>query len=330
MEFAVEKSGERLDKFLASHMDGISRTRVQRFIQDGSVSVNGARADKSKLLLKAGDRISISEKDLILPDKDFKIEPDPEIPLEIVYEDKDILVINKQSGLLIHPTINQRRHTLVNALVARYPNIIGVGDPSTHSTGPGQADSGQMNSLRPGIVHRLDKDTSGLMVIAKNQDSFLFLKEQFSNRTIQKTYLALVEGIPQEKEGVIRFQIRPSKMNRMKKVAVKNIDTSGKRSVRTAETRYKLKESYGDKFSLIEVMPKTGRTHQIRVHLSAIGCPVVGDHLYRAKNKIAKRQMLHAYKLELVLPNGKSALFEVPIPKDMQEVISSFQKKSAE
>ncbi len=329
MEFAVEVSGERLDKFLASHMDGISRTRVQRFIQDGSVSVNGVRADKSKLLLKAGDRISISEKDLILPDKDFKIEPDSEIPLEIVYEDKDILVINKQSGLLIHPTINQRRHTLVNALVARYPNIIGVGESSIHSTSSGGA-SGQVNPLRPGIVHRLDKDTSGLMVIAKNQDSFLFLKEQFSNRTIQKTYLALVEGVPQEKEGVIRFQIRPSKMNRLKKVAVKNLDTSGKRSVRTAETRYKVKEFYGDKFSLIEVMPKTGRTHQIRVHLSAIGCPVVGDHLYRAKKGLAKRQMLHAYKLELILPNGKSASFEVPMPKDMQEVISSFQKKSAE
>jgi 23S rRNA pseudouridine1911/1915/1917 synthase len=295
-------------------MAGFSRTRIQRLIQDGFVTVNGVRAGKTGLQLKKGDRVAVSEEKMLSQQKEFAIEPEPDIPLEIVYEDRDVLVLNKQPGLLVHPTQIQRRHTLVNALVARYPDIISVGE----------------NLLRPGIVHRLDKETSGLMAIAKNQNAFLFLKNQFLGRTIQKTYLAIVEGVPKEKEGVIRFQIRPSKSNRLKKVAVKKLDTSGKRSVRTAETRYKVKETIGDAFALVEAMPKTGRTHQIRVHLSAIGHPVVGDRLYHAKKKIAKRQMLHAYKLELTLPSGKHASFEAEMPEDMRSLIESLQKKAAE
>lgn len=313
MEFVSEKV-ERLDKFLVVHMAGFSRTRVQRLIRDGSVAVNGVRVSKSGLQLKKGDQVRIAEKEMLPLDKEFTVEPESDIPLEIIYEDKDLMVINKQPGLLIHPTLIQRRHTLANALVARYPQIMKVGE----------------NALRPGIVHRLDKDTSGLMVIAKTQESFSHLKNQFLGRTIQKTYLALIEGVPQDKEGLIRFQIRPSKSNRLKKVAVKNLDTSGKRSVRTAETHYKVREAIGNAFALVEVMPKTGRTHQIRVHLSAISHPVVGDRLYGAKNGLAKRQMLHAYKLELVLPSGKIASFEAEPPEDMQSLISLLRKKTAE
>ncbi|MEK6872111.1 MAG: RluA family pseudouridine synthase, partial [Nanoarchaeota archaeon] len=251
---------------MATHYAKFSRTRFQRFIKDSAIKVNGRIVYKSGLKLKIGDRVSISDEATHSIGEDFLIVPEKDISLEIIYEDKDILVINKQAGLLVHPTANQRHHTLANALVARYPKIINVGE----------------SPLRPGIVHRLDKNTSGLMVIAKNQKAFLFLKNQFLGRTISKTYLALVEGIPAEKEGIIRFQIRPSRTNRLKKVALKVLNISGKKSIRTAETRYLVKEKISKSFSLVEAMPKTGRTHQIRVHLSAIGHPVVGDSLYSA------------------------------------------------
>ena len=263
MEFISEKSGDRLDKFLAGHLEKFSRTRLQEFIKSGDVLVNGKVILKSGFSLKKGDSIFIPEEKYAVDEKKFIVEPEPGIPLDIVFEDKDIVVINKQPGLIVHPTPNQQRHTLANALVAHYPKIIGIGE----------------SPLRPGIVHRLDKDTSGLMVIAKNQKAFLFLKNQFVGRTISKTYIALVEGIPDKKQGVIRFQIRPSASNRLKKVAVKKLDKSGKKSVRTAETDYMVREAIGGGYSLIEAMPKTGRTHQIRVHLSAIGHPAVGDSM---------------------------------------------------
>ncbi len=313
MEFISEKSGERLDKFLAVHLPKFSRTRFQELIKTGDVKVNDKVILKSGLSLKTGDKVFIPEEKYSVDEKEFVVDPDPEIPLDIVYEDKDIVVLNKQPGLIVHPTPNYRHHTLANALVAHYPKIIGVGDPSTSS--------GQGSRLRPGIVHRLDKDTSGLMVIAKNQKAFLFLKNQFVGRTISKTYIALVEGIPEKKDGVIQFQIRPSTSNRLKKVAVKKLDKSGKKSVRAAETDYKLREAVGSDFSLIEEMPKTGRTHQIRVHLSAIGNPVVGDVMYGAKKTDAKRQMLHAYRLEFTSPKGRRLKLEAPMPQDMSDMI---------
>ena len=307
MEFISEKSGERLDKFLAVNLPKFSRTRLQEFIGAGDVTVNGRVILKSGFSLKIGDAVSIPEEKYALNEKKFIIEPDRDIPMDIVYENKDIVVINKQAGLIVHPTPNQQRHTLANALVARYPEIIGVGE----------------NPLRPGIVHRLDKDTSGLMVIAKNQKAFVFLKNQFVGRTISKTYVALVEGIPEKKEGTIQFQIRPSASNRLKKVAVRKLDKSGKKSIRTAETYYKVMEAVGGEYSLIEAMPKTGRTHQIRVHLSAIGHPVVGDVMYGAKKLIAKRQMLHAYRLEFTPPKGRRLKLEAPMPEDMSSLIFS-------
>lgn len=309
MEFAVEKV-ERLDKFLVGQITKFSRTQLQGLIRDGAIKVNGRLAIKPSLALKKGDRITVLEEKLSVKGKEFKIEPEPDIPLEIIYEDKDIAVINKPAGLLVHPTLSQRRHTLVNALAARYPDILGVGE----------------NALRPGIVHRLDKDTSGLIVAAKNQNAFLFLKNQFLKREIGKTYLAIVEGVPKSPEGCIRFQIRPSKANRLKKVAVRVWDVSGKKSVRTAETCYRLKEVLNEDFSLVEAAPKTGRTHQIRVHLSAIGHPVVGDRLYGAKAGVAQRQLLHASALELAVLGGKRLKFESELPADMKKFISKIKK----
>lgn len=315
MELISEKSGERLDKFLAVHSPKFSRTRFQELIKAGDVKVNGKVVLKSGFSLKIGDKVVIPEEKYSVDEKEFVVDPDPEIPFDIVYEDKDIVVLNKQPGLIVHPTPNYRHHTLANALVARYPKIAGVGE----------------SPLRPGIVHRLDKDTSGLIVVAKNQKAFLFLKNQFVGRTISKTYIALVEGIPVKKEGVIQFQIRPSTSNRLKKVAVKKLDKSGKKSVRAAETDYKVRETVGDGFSLVEARPKTGRTHQIRVHLSAIGHPVVGDVMYGAKKISARRHMLHAYRLEFTAPNGRRLKLEAPMPDDMSSLIYSLgQKKTAE
>lgn len=308
MEFKAEKDKERLDKFLAAHYTGLSRSQFQKAIQSGAIKVNGQIITKPGFLLKNNDRIVILEEKIIAPGKEFPIEPEPEIPLNIAYEDKDILIINKPAGLLVHPTLSQKRHTLVNALIARYPDIKNVGE----------------SPLRPGIVHRLDKDTSGLMLVAKNQPAFEFLKEQFLKRKVTKKYLALVEGVLAQKEGVIEYDIRPSKQNRLRKVAIKK-DEPQKKSRRTAKTDYKVRQIIDNKFTLLEVSPLTGRTHQIRVHLAAIGHPVVGDKMYGSKRKI-KRQFLHAYYLKFTAPNGAPLALEADLPDDLQSVLSQIAK----
>lgn len=315
MEFSVEKPERRLDKFLAERLK-FSRSKAQRLIQNGGIKVNGHFVIKPAFKLRGGDRLVILEEKIISPHKEFIIEPDADIKLDIVYEDNDILVINKPAGLLVHPTISQPHHTLVNALVARYPGITKVGDPSTNS--------GQVNPLRPGIVHRLDKDTSGLLIVAKNQKAFLFLKEQFLKRGVTKKYLALVEGVPKEKEGIIEYAIRPARYNRLKKVAVRSESAMVKKSVRAAKTFYKVRKTFDNKFSLLEVSPLTGRTHQIRVHLAAIGYPVVGDRLYGSKTKI-KRQFLHAYYLKFTAPSGTPLALEIELPEDLQKVIANLK-----
>mgnify|MGYP001602558445 CR=1 FL=1 len=310
MEFIVEKSGERLDKFLTSHLKRFSRSRFQKFIKSGSVKVDGKVILKPSLELKIGGKVEVSDEDILAAEKEFMIEPESGIPLDVVYEDKDIVVINKQAGLIVHPTLSKKKHTLANALVERYPEIIGVGE----------------SPFRPGIVHRIDKDTSGLVIIAKNQEAFMFIKKQFLNHTVKKTYSALVEGVPKAEEGIINFQIRPSKENRFKKVAITKPGTVFKtRSVRNAETSYKVKERFWG-FSLIDAFPKTGRTHQIRVHFAAIGCPIAGDEMYGAKSKIAKRQMLHARAIEFIAPSGKKLSLEIDLPDDMKKIIGKLRK----
>ncbi|MEK9186139.1 MAG: RluA family pseudouridine synthase [Patescibacteria group bacterium] len=316
MEFISDKTGERLDKFLAAHYTGISRSQFQKLINEGTIKINGKAAKKPAILLRKGDRVLILEEEVLRQTqggKEFIVEPEPDIPLEIIYEDSDIVVINKTAGLLVHPTLSQKKHTLANALIARYPEMKNVGE----------------SPMRPGIVHRLDKDTSGVIVATKNQAAFLYMKDQFLKRGIYKKYLALVEGIPKEKEGVIEYDIRPSKTNRLKKVAVKSFDKIWlKKSRRTAKTAYKVIKNIGDKFSLIEVSPVTGRTHQIRVHLAAIGHPIVGDRMYGSKAKsdtryVLKRQFLHAFSLEFTAPNGKKLSLETKLPEDLNNLIKN-------
>lgn len=311
MEFIVEneKSGVRLDKYLAEKILGLSRVKIQTTIKDGLVKINGHVATKSSQKLNDGDRVQIPEEKIALPAENIPIIPDPTIPLDIVYEDEDILVVNKPAGLLTHPTLTIHSGTLVNALLARYPDLESVGE----------------NHFRPGIVHRLDKDTSGLIVVAKNQNAFLFLKEQFLSKKIKKTYLAIVEGVPPRTEGEIIYDIRPSKTNRLKKIAVKKINAPVKRSQRVAKTLYKIIQNFNG-FSLVEAQPLTGRTHQIRVHLSAIGCPIAGDSLYGSKSTIAKRQMLHAQKIQFTIPKGKELILESEPPEDFKTVLANLKK----
>ncbi|KKQ22365.1 MAG: Pseudouridine synthase [Candidatus Wolfebacteria bacterium GW2011_GWC1_37_10] len=331
MEFIVEQSN-RLDKFLTEKILGLSRSNWQKAIQGGAVKINGHFAPKQGFKLKKGDIVEVIEKKLIFPKSKFEIEPQ-NIPLKIIYEDKDILVIDKPVGLIVHPTQKEHLNTLVNALLYKYPNIKGVGE----------------DALRPGIVHRLDRETSGLLIVAKNQKAFLQMKEQFLNRTIIKKYLALVEGVPKEKKGIIDYAIKPSKYYRLKKVVVKPSfakATAGKKeelpskSIRAAKTHYKVIKNFGDRFALVEAEPKTGRTHQIRVHLASIGHPIVGDVLYGAKEKFkatAGRHFLHAYYLKFILPpkenkfptgqaSGAPIALEIGLPEDFEEMISRLSK----
>ncbi len=313
MEYVVRESNMRLDKFLVGQFPGFSRMQIQRLIKGGRVVVNSAPIIKTGFALRAGDRVAASKEEIVPLRVPLAVLPEPDIPLDILYEDDDIVVINKPAGLMVHPTNVTPNHTLANALVARYPAIVGVGG----------------NPLRPGIVHRLDKDTSGLIVVAKTQSAFDALKKQFLDRTVVKTYLALVEGVPKEQEGVVTFPIRPSRQNRSKKVAVLSPFAQTRKSVRAAITRYRIAEAINDQFALLEVIPKTGRTHQIRVHLAAIHHPVVGDALYGsasspqvgAKESALKRQFLHASYLKFQKLDGTVMEFTAPLPNDLNQFL---------
>ena len=249
--------------------------------------------------------------------KSIKLEPDFKIPLDVVYEDQDVVVLNKQAGISVHPSINEPSGTIANALIAKYPEIKNVGDPSTSS--------GQEN-LRPGIVHRLDKDTSGLLVIARNQKTFEFLKKEWQEGRVVKKYFALVWGRPKSESGKIESELARSPKEFRKRVVVK----PGKRALagKLAITNYKVIKKYGD-FSLVEISPKTGRMHQIRVHMASIGHPIAGDKVYGKNKPVPEgltRQFLHAYYLKFSLPNGKSLALEADLPQDLERILTKLSK----
>lgn len=229
--------------------------------------------------------------------------------MKIVFEDNNIIVIDKPANLTVHPTKLEQTNTLVNQLIAYYPAIKGVGDPSTSSR--------QVN-LRPGIVHRLDKDTSGLIIIAKNNKSFEYLKKQFQQRKIIKKYLALVYGKVKDTKGVITKSISLSKKDYNKRSAL--LDGKSK----SAWTEYRVIKRFND-YTLLEIYPKTGRTHQIRIHLKSIGYPIVGDKQYKFKRQKTlqglTRQFLHAQYLKFNMLNGKIAEFKSELPKDLETVL---------
>ncbi|HUV46021.1 MAG TPA: RluA family pseudouridine synthase [Dehalococcoidia bacterium] len=297
LQFIAPISGLRLDKYVAEVLPQFSRAYIQKLITQGYILVNEQSA-KASQRLKYSDKITIK----IPPPAYPTAEP---IPLAIIYEDKDILVIDKPAGLVVHPSPGHTSHTLVNAILAHCPSLATSEDLT-----------------RPGIVHRLDKDTSGLMIIAKNDYARQYLVNQFKSHAVTKGYLVLVKGRPSPEQGAIEAPIGRDPHNR-KRMA---ITETGKE----ASTQYKVKE-YLNGYTLLEVAPRTGRTHQIRVHLSAIGYPVVGDPIYGTKRRLEakalclKRQFIHAYRLGFRLPStNEYREFTCPLPADLKQALKLF------
>lgn len=254
-----------------------------------------------------------------------KLEPDKNIPLNVVYEDEDVVVLNKQAGISVHPSINEPSGTIANALIAKYPEIQSVGD----------------DPVRPGIVHRLDKDTSGLLVVAKNQKAFEFLKKEWhppdrmtsvsraGEGKVVKKYLTLVLGHLKNEKGEIKSELTRSIKDFRKRMVVRPEKNSEKTiDGKLAITEYRVIKIYKD-YSLVEVYPKTGRTHQIRIHMASLGTPVAGDKIYGKNKEVPNgltRQFLHAYYLKFSLPDGKSVALESDLPDDLSSVLTELPK----
>jgi len=294
-----DQFGQRLDRFLTTELQGLSRTTVQQMIVDGIVRVN-ARTSKAGYILRVGDEIELQQTS---PDTTATTARPNALPLDIVYEDDDLLVINKEAGMVVHPAPGHADDTLVNALLARYPELQGVGD-----------------DMRPGIVHRLDRDTSGLIIVAKNRPALVALLAQMKQHEITKRYLALVEGVVKLDKGSIDAPIGRDVRNRQQMAIT--IHES-----REARTHFRVVERF-QHHTLLLLQLETGRTHQIRVHLKAIGHPVVGDPTYGTgtvlKGVPLKRQFLHAYQLEFKQPTtGETIVLEAPLPQDLQNVLDA-------
>ena len=301
----VDITGERLDRYLARALPDVSRSQAQRLIRNGLVALDG-ETPKPGTSVSPGMSVTVH-----IPPVSGEILAQP-IPLDIVYEDDDLLVVNKPAGMVVHPGHGHPQGTLVNALLSRYPHL----------------DVGE--SGRSGIVHRLDRDTSGLIVVAKTESALEHLRRQFKNRSVQKTYLALVHKKPPAPEGIIEAPVGrdPRQRQRMAVIA----------DGRPARTCYELLEKLGD-YSLLAVSPETGRTHQIRVHLAWLGMPVVGDPVYgqlsgnrRAKTDLGlERQFLHAWRLSFQRPKGNGDVaLEAPLPADLQQAIDSLRSNTTE
>ena len=289
----------RLDKILVSFMPEKSRTYISKLIDEGNCLVNDKPA-KASMKLKAGDVISIN----VPEDKPLEVNAE-DIPLDIVYEDNDIIVINKAQGMVVHPAVGHHEHTLVNALLHHCKDLSGIN-----------------GKIRPGIVHRIDKDTSGLIVAAKNDYAHEFLAEQLKDHTMNREYIALVKGVIQENEGKIDLPIARSKQNRQK-MCVEAVN--GKRAV----TYFTVLERFYD-YTLVKCRLETGRTHQIRVHMSYISHPIEGDKIYsKSKSRLYDEgQLLHAYRLNLIHPSTKKKMsFECDIPDYFKKVIENLKKR---
>ncbi|MBC8076550.1 MAG: RluA family pseudouridine synthase [Chloroflexales bacterium] len=289
--------GTRLDRFVVVELPDLSRSFASQLITGGRITVNGAHS-KPSYALRRGDTVSV---DLPAPAPTDTL---PEnLPLDVVYEDADVVVVNKAAGMVVHPSAGHAGGTLVNALLYHYPDMQVGGD------------------LRPGIVHRLDRDTSGLLVAVRNDRARHLINEQQQARTMRKAYLAVVDGRMKEPTGTIDAPIGRSTSNRL----MQTITPSG----RHARTHYRVLEDLGN-YTLVEALLETGRTHQIRVHFASLHRPVLGDPLYGPKHPRStfglKRQFLHAYELGFVLPSsGEWRLFSAPLPEDLQTALGKLQ-----
>jgi 23S rRNA pseudouridine1911/1915/1917 synthase len=297
-----EDRGERLDTFISSR-SGATRSSLQKLIKDGSVLVNSA-VEKAGYRVRNGDRVEVS-----LPDEpESSLEPE-DIPLDVIFEDEHLIVINKSSGMVIYPAAGHSSATLMNALAYRCGKLASVGAP-----------------LRPGVVHRLDKETSGLIIVAKDNEAYHGLVDQFSNKKIEKEYISLVYGTPRKKSGEIRTDIGRSASDR------KKMSTKSKRG-KEAVTLYEVVNCF-KAASLVKARIITGRTHQIRVHFASTGHPVLGDKTYgektalKLKNRTIRfsRQMLHSGYLKFTHPlTGKTLELTAPMPEDMEKAIEELR-----
>ena len=296
-EFIIENGGTRLDKLIIDLEKEISRSMAQKLIEQGNVFVNG-KIEKASYIVKSNDKITLE----IKPPKEAKLKPE-NIPLNVIYEDNDIIIINKEKGMVVHPGNGNPDKTLANAILARCRDSL----------------SGIGGEIRPGIVHRIDKDTSGIIIVAKNDKSHLNISEQIKKHETKKTYLALVRGVIKENEATINMPIARDKNDR-KKMAV---NRDGKEAI----THFKVLKRFNG-YTFLEIIIETGRTHQIRVHLSKIGFPIVGDTTYsNGKNPFGvEGQMLHAYKIKFKHPTtGNQVEYEAELPKYFKEILDKLE-----
>lgn len=292
--------GKRLDSYISDNMDKISRNFAQRLIENQQVTING-KNEKASYKVCVGDKVQVDVPEA----QDTKLKAQ-DIPVEVVYEDKDIIVVNKPKGMVVHPANGNPDGTLVNAILAMCKDSL----------------SGIGGEIRPGIVHRLDKDTSGLLIIAKNDEAHVKMSKQIQDRLVTKKYIALVKGVVKDDEATIDMPIARSKVDR-KKMAV---DKDGKQAV----THFKVIKRYKG-YTLLEIKIDTGRTHQIRVHMAKIGYPVVGDMVYsNGKNEFGvEGQMLHAKSLEFSHPiTGKKMHLEAQLPEYFKKVLEELDNRS--
>ncbi len=304
MQFCIEEinQNQRLDLFLSEKTE-LSRSLIKKLIESSDITVN-SNSSKPSYKLRLGDKIVV----VIPKPKKMKLGAE-DIPLNIIYEDSDIIVINKQRRLTVHPGAGNHSGTLVNALLHHCKDLSGIGGVE-----------------RPGIVHRLDKDTSGVLIVAKNDRAHQNLSKQFKNRKVEKVYLAIVSGLVKKDNGTIDEAIGRHPVNR-KKMSTLIPSPSPKRrrelKSRDATTNFKVLKRFDD-CTLVELKPKTGRTHQLRVHMKHIGHPILNDPVYgsRVKGQGSRGQLLHAYKIKFKHPiSGKSLEFQAEIPQDMLELI---------
>lgn len=293
--------GERLDHFLVESLPGFSRTRLQALIKDGFVHVDGAPAKKSGQMLEQNAIVEVR----VPPTAPTDLVGE-NIPLDIIFENEDVIVVNKPAGMVVHPAAGHDSGTLVHAVLGYDPDIEGIGGEE-----------------RPGVVHRLDKETSGLILLAKNDKAHRWLQDQFRLRRVEKTYIALVDGKPPTPSGRVEAAIGRDP-NHRKKMAIVSANKG-----REAVSEYKTLESFPD-HTLLEFHPLTGRTHQIRLHCAFLGCPIVGDEIYGRKKSTIPigRHFLHAQKLKVILPGEEQpCVFEAVLPDELEHTLLSLRAR---
>lgn len=300
------EQGQRLDLWCSLRIPELSRTTIQRAIKAGQIRVNG-RTEKPRYTIKAQDRVLVATPDKGSNSTDQIGSPEEWLEPTIIFEDDELLAINKPAGMAAHPGIGTRAGMTVSEwFAAKYPEARDVGDRA-----------------RPGIVHRLDKQTSGVLVLAKSNVVYEEVKKQFKERQVKKVYLALVFGTLKDQQGEVRQAIARSRRNPVRRT----VDPAGK----WAQTMWQVIETFQGKYSLLKLMPSTGRMHQLRVHLHWLGHPIVGDTLYTMKRqrppKGVKRQLLHAEQLTLKLISGKEHIFSCPLPPDFQAVLEQLRSE---